>query len=86
MWALGWGVNLLALDSSSPRGHSIVLLTTIVLSVVVALVGVQRALGERMSQRRASLGALVVGVLLAGVEFSTLIVIALHALARLDGS
>jgi hypothetical protein len=26
IWALGWVINFVALDDSSPRGHSIVLL------------------------------------------------------------
>ena len=86
MWLLGWGINFIALDSFSPRGHSIVLLATIIFSAVVALVGVRRALGERMGRGRALVGAVVVGLVVAGLEFSTLIVVALNALSQIDGS
>jgi hypothetical protein len=75
-----------SVDFSSPRGHGIVLLATLVMSVLVALVGVERALSRRMTRLRAWLTALVVALLVAGLEFATLIVLALHELSRLDGS
>jgi hypothetical protein len=83
VWAVGWGVNFVALrDYSSPRGHGIVLVATVAASALVALGGVRRALGDRMSPRSALLTALAVGLVVAAVEFGTWIVLALLAVRR----
>jgi hypothetical protein len=86
VWALGWGINFAVLDFSSPRGHAIVLFGTIVLSALVALLGVERALVRRTPRLRAWLTALSLGVLVAGLEFATWFALALHELSQLDGS
>jgi hypothetical protein len=86
VWALGWGITSAVRDFSSPREEGIILLGTAVVSVLVALLGVGRALGQRTTRRRAWLTALGVAVLLAGLEFAAWFGLALHELSQLDGS
>jgi hypothetical protein len=84
-FGLGWGINFLALDTTSPQAHAAVLLSTIVASALVGAITSARLL-PRATWAKTTITALGTAVLIAGVEFGVLLAIALFSLSRLDGT